>query len=159
MKSIFFLLFFLNLTTQTFAQDKISQLRVKEYNIGKDKLALNGMDPVSYFAEKPVKGISSINAQHQGVIYYFANAGNRKLFLATPSKYEPQFGGWCAYAMGNKAKKQDVDPTTYKIINGKLYLFYNAFFNNTLKSWNKDEKSLLEKANSNWLKIEYNSNN
>ena len=36
-----------------------------------------------------------------------------------------------AYAMGDSGKKVGVDPGTFKIINGRLYLFYNAFFNNT----------------------------
>jgi len=46
-----------------------------------------------------------------------------------------------------------VDPETFKIVNGKLYLFYNKFFNNTLKSWNKDEANLKIKADKNWTNI------
>ena len=63
------------------------------------------------------------------------------------------FGGWCAYAMGDNGEKVDIDPETFKIIDGKLYLFYNAYFNNTLNSWNKDEKNLKNKANNNWSKL------
>ncbi len=74
------------------------------------------------------------------------------MFLKNYKTYEPEFGGWCAYAMGNTGEKVEIDPETFKIINGKLYLFYNAYFNNTLKLWNKNEATLLKQANTNWTK-------
>jgi hypothetical protein len=83
----------------------------------------------------------------------FSSAVNKEYFSKNPSKYEPQFGGWCAFAMGDSGEKVEINPETFKIIDGKLYLFYNAFFNNTLKSWNKDEANLKAKATSNWNKI------
>jgi len=55
--------------------------------------------------------------------------------------------------MGKDGSKVEVDPGTFKIIDGKLYLYYNKFFNNTLKSWNKDEVNLKSKANINWKKF------
>ncbi|HZE82850.1 MAG TPA: YHS domain protein, partial [Puia sp.] len=67
--------------------------------------------------------------------------------------YEPQYGGWCAYAMGKDGSKVEVDPGTFKIVNGKLFLFYNRFFNNTLKTWNKDEDHLHKNADNNWQKL------
>lgn len=70
--------------------------------------------------------------------------------MASPEKYEPEYGGWCAYAMGESGEKVKIDPETFKIVNGKLYLFYNFFFNNTLKDWNIDEKHLKLKADKNW---------
>ena len=60
------------------------------------------------------------------------------------------YGGYCAYAMGFDGSLVEIDPETYKIIDGKLYLFYNAYFNNTKTKWDKDEKSLKAKADSNW---------
>ena len=70
-----------------------------------------------------------------------------------PQKYEPAYGGWCAYAMGAKGQKVSVDPETFKIVDGRLNLFYNKFFNNTLEDWNKDEGNLKKKAEANWQKI------
>ena len=68
--------------------------------------------------------------------------------------YVPQYGGWCAYALGAKAKKVSIDPETYEIRDGKLYLFYNAFFNNTLESWLEEgPKELQKKADKNWEKL------
>ena len=55
--------------------------------------------------------------------------------------------------MGSAAEKVEIDPETFKIVDGKLYVFYNAYFNNTLKSWNKDEPNLNKKADANWKKI------
>jgi hypothetical protein len=55
--------------------------------------------------------------------------------------------------MGATGEKVPVDPETFKIVNGKLFLFYNKFFNNTLKSWNKDEKALYTRADTNWANL------
>jgi hypothetical protein len=90
---------------------------------------------------------------YDGVNYRFASEQNRQLFKASPSKYEPQYGGWCAYAMGANGEKVEVDPETFKIIDGKLYLFYNKLFNNTLTTWNKNEATLKQKADKNWLRF------
>jgi YHS domain-containing protein len=123
-------------------------------NLDEKNLALDGYDPVSYFKEnKAVRGKSSIVAEDAGVKYQFASQENKNLFLASPSSYKPQYGGWCAYAMGAKAEKVEVDPETFKIVEGKLYLFYNKLFTNTLDSWNKKEAALKASADKNWLKI------
>ena len=134
-----------------FAQD--ATLRVKQFNLD-DKVAISGYDPVAYFkSNKAVKGNKNLSVYNQGVIYYFSSAENKEEFKKNPFKYEPEYGGWCAYAMGAKGEKVSIDPETFKIVNGKLYLFYNSFFNNTLKSWNKDEANLKAKADVNWTKI------
>lgn len=128
-------------------------LSTSHYNLDKG-LAIKGYDPVNYFNKsKAVKGSSKFTTNYNGVTYQFSTAENKNLFDANPNKYEPQYGGWCAFAMGDYGKKVDINPETFKITDGKLYLFYNAYFNNTLKSWNKDEKGLKEKADKNWLEL------
>lgn len=125
---------------------------LKHYNLNKG-LALQGYDPVAYFTEnKAVEGSENISHTLEGVTYYFKSAKNRQLFIKNPQKYAPQYGGYCAYAMadGDKVK---IDPETFKIIDGKLFLYYNFRFTNTLKSWNKDQINLLPKANAAWAKI------
>lgn len=127
--------------------------RVKQFNV-ESTLAIQGYDPVAYFKlNKAIKGKKEISHVFEGIKYYFASKENKDEFLKAPQKYEPQYGGWCAYAMGSSGDKVEVNPETFKIIDNKLYLFYNAFFNNTLKSWNKDEKNLKTKADTNWKKI------
>lgn len=75
-------------------------------------------------------------------MYYFISKANKDEFLKNAAKYEPQYGGWCAYAMGANGEKVEIDPETFKIVDGKLYLFYHSFTNNTLNTWNKDEAGL-----------------
>ena len=90
---------------------------------------------------------------HNGIKYRFASHANKQKFETNPNTYEPQYGGWCAYAMGLSGEKVKVDPKTFKIINNKLYLFYNFWGNNTLDEWNKSESQLKNKAETNWSKI------
>lgn len=142
--------FLIALTQEAEAQLAVRQ---KHFNV-KSQLALVGYDPVSYFTlNSPVKGKTDFQHTHEGVKYYFSSKANLDKFKANPARYEPQYGGWCAYAMGAKGEKVSVDPGTYKITDGKLYLFYNSWGNNTLTSWNKDEGNLKKKADGNWQKI------
>jgi YHS domain-containing protein len=124
--------------------------RTKQFNL-KNGVAIQGYDPVAYFTQsKAIEGNKQFTATLEGVIYRFANATNKDLFLKEPKKYEPQYGGWCAYAMGEANEKVEIDPETFKILNGKLYLFYHSWTNNTLLKWNKDETTLKQKADKNW---------
>lgn len=127
-------------------------VRTKQFNLEK-QVALQGYDPVSYFDGKPQEGKKGFEVTYLGITYRFANASNLKHFKDNPGKYEPAYGGWCAYAMGNTGEKVKIDPETYKIQNGKLYLFYNFWGNNTLTDWNKNEQLLKTRADQNWKKI------
>ena len=130
-----------------------SALRAKEFNLEKS-VAIQGYDPVAYFLQaKAVKGNKQFAALADGVTYYFSSAANKDLFVKEYKKYEPQYGGWCAYAMGANNEKVAIDPETFKIVNGKLYLFYHSWVNNTLSKWNKDETNLKTKADKNWMYI------
>ena len=126
--------------------------RIKHFNL-ENGIAIQGYDPVAYFSNKALKGDKKYSTNYMGVYYYFSSESNKNYFLKNPSKYEPQSGGWCAFAMGDYGKKVEIDPETFKIVDGSLYLFYNAYFNNTLKSWNKDEKNLNARADKNWTTL------
>jgi YHS domain-containing protein len=148
MKHILITILFFSIST-FYAQDNLGD-RLNHFNL-ENKLALEGYDVVSYFEnKKPKEGDQKYSHTYKGVVYYFESEKNKAQFISNPSQYEPMYGGWCAYAMGAKGDKVSVDPETYKIIDGQLYLFYNAYFNNTLKSWNKDENNLKSKADQNW---------
>jgi YHS domain-containing protein len=130
------------------------EIRKEQFNIGKSGLAIGGYDPVAYFtSNRATEGKKEISTVYEGVMYRFATIQNKDAFKNNPAKYEPQYGGWCAYAMGAKGEKVEVDPETFKIVNGKLYLFYNKYFNNTLKSWNEDEPHLRTNADQHWVKF------
>jgi YHS domain-containing protein len=148
MKKIHFAVFLLFSALPVFAQPN-----VKMYNL-EGGIALEGYDPVGYFTlGKAVKGRKEFSYFYDGVTYYFASGLDRENFRLSPVQYMPQYGGWCAYAMGHDGTKVEVDPKTFKIMSGKLYLFYNRFFNNTLNSWNQDETKLHAQADANWQKI------
>jgi YHS domain-containing protein len=127
-------------------------LRTKHFNVKSD-IALQGYDPVSYFDSKPLEGQESIRYMYKGITYFFTDRVNLNKFKNNPDKYEPAYGGWCAYAMGETGEKVKVDPETFKIIEGKLYLFYNFWGNNTLEDWNKNQQRLKEAGDRNWKKI------
>ncbi len=112
-------------STGIFSQTDATALRQQQFNISKKQLAIKGYDAVVYFTEgKAKEGKAGFAVYYEGITYYFSSAANKELFKANPSKYEPQYGGWCAYAMGNDGSKVEVDPETFKVTNGKLYLFY-----------------------------------
>ncbi|MDZ7899598.1 MAG: YHS domain-containing (seleno)protein [Arcicella sp.] len=150
MKTLLNLIVLALLTFNGFSQDV--NFRKKEYSLTKG-IAIEGYDPVAYFAGKPQKGKAANTYTYEGVNYQFANVINLETFKKNPSKYEPQYGGWCAYAMGKSGEKVEINPETYKVLNGKLYLFYHTFFSNTLPDWNKDENALKVKADANWGKL------
>lgn len=128
--------------------------RKKSFNLDKSGLAIQGYDPVAYFTEnKAEKGKKEFAVFYDGAVYYFSSLQNKEVFKASPARYEPQYGGWCAYAMGATGEKVEVDPETFKIVGGRLFLFYHSWTNNTLNKWNKDESNLLARADANWHKF------
>jgi hypothetical protein len=125
---------------------------IKEYNLPSDKLAMQGYDPVSYFAGAPAMGDPKITAAVDGVTYRFASEDHKKTFVADPYKYAPAYGGWCATAMA-EGKKVEVDPKNYRIADGRLFLFYKSILGNARNDWDKDAKNLTAKADTSWKKI------
>ncbi|MGH2665558.1 YHS domain-containing (seleno)protein [Flavobacterium sp.] len=138
----------------TFSGFSQTARKAAHFNL-ENKIAIQGYDPVAYFKQhKAIKGKKELASDYLGVTYYFSSKENAAAFSKNPADYEPQYGGWCAFAMGDYGKKVEINPETFKITDGKLYLFYNAFLTNTLKSWNKDEKRLKASADVNWKKIQ-----
>lgn len=150
MKAIFWTLAFLISINFGFGQS--DDARKKNFNT-KKSIAIEGYDPTSYFDNAPREGKTDFQFAYKGVTYLFANAANLNKFKSTPEKYEPSYGGWCAYAMGETGDKVKIDPETFKIIDSKLFLFYNFWGNNTLTDWNKNEKTLKARGDQNWKKF------
>ena len=133
-----------------FSQEVINLATRQKHFLVEKGVAISGYDPVSYFTSKPQKG--KVAYIQNGITYKFASTANLEMFKKTPAKYEPAYGGWCAYAMGAKGEKVEVDPENFKIVNGTLNLFYKNFFSNTLDDWNKEEAKLKKQADANWMK-------
>lgn len=109
-------------------------------------VGLNGYSPVSYFEKGPELGKPEFSAVHKGTTYYFTSAEQRARFLASPEKYLPAFDGFCAFGQSIE-KEFPVDPTSYKIVNGRLFLFLKNSEVDALQLWNKgDQAELLAKA-------------
>ncbi|MEN9866973.1 MAG: hypothetical protein RL748_2563 [Pseudomonadota bacterium] len=109
-----------------------------------------GYDLTSYFTqEKPQHGNGHHVAVVNGVSYLFASDGNKKLFEANPSKYLPQYGGWCSYG-ASVGKKFVADPDVYDIVDGKLYMNLDSKIRGL---WAQDIPGRIKTADVNWKKI------
>ena len=114
-------------------------------------LALHGYDPVAYFTDaKPTLGNSKLVVANNVASYYFANQANLDMFKANPGKFEPQYGGYCAFGV-SIGKKFDGDPNQWKIVDGKLYVNLNA---DIAEKFNADVPGALKKAEGNWPTIQ-----
>lgn len=126
--------------------------------VDKNKIANGGYDLVAYFADNTAeKGSTEYTTDYHGVKYQFSSADHQHQFEASPEKYLPVCDGYCAWGVAEKGKKVPVNPMTYKIIDGKLYLFFNGDFNgkqfNTLTEWNKNQDQLLTELPVKWSKL------
>lgn len=129
-----------------------------EYNTDKNGVILGGYDVVSYFQKNgPQKGNSKIQVALNGVTYLFSSEENKTLFLKDPKRYEPAFGGWCAYAVADSKSKVEVDPKSFVIQDGRLLVFYDGIFADTRKKWtttkSKSPNLFLKEADMNWPEI------
>jgi YHS domain-containing protein len=119
-------------------------------NIDQDGVGLQGYDPVAFFTEnRPVKGSPEFTSIFKGVTYHFASAENRNTFNKTPAKYEPQFGGFCAYGV-SRGKKVSIKIEAFQIVNGRLLMQYDL---DVRDKFNKDTIGNLKSADEKWPSV------
>lgn len=119
-------------------------------NLDARGIAIHGHDPVAYFVDgRPVAGRPEYRATVGATTYWFASEANLQLFKADPSKYEPQYGGYCAYGVA-QGYKPDIDPTAFRIVGGKLYLNLSVAVQ---KRWQEDIPGFITRANQNWTSL------
>lgn len=148
MKKGLFIVLFLGSILTMFAQQI-------DYNTSGGYIA-DGYDVVSYFGQKAEKGSKKYQTTFDGVKYKFASKTHLDTFKKNPEMYVPQYGGWCAYALGANDKKVDINPKTFEIRDGKLYLFYNSWGTNTFEKWKKEgPEKLKAQADKNWESKKY----
>ena len=137
-------IFFLLLSFSAFSQN---------YNTKKGVVA-EGYDVVAYFNDQAIKGNKKFISEFEEVFFQFSSKENLDTFNTSPQSYVPQYGGFCAYAIGVKGEKVAINPKTFEIREGKLYLFYNSWGTNTLDLWKQEGAEKLQKqADENWEKI------
>jgi YHS domain-containing protein len=136
------------LTTSLFAQDKMAN------NIDNSNIALEGYSPVSYLDLGLAQlGNKTFKSEHKKVIYYFTSADQKVAFDKNPSKYLPQYGGYCAFGAYAGAKFR-VNPNKFITYNGKYYLFLSNVELDAQQLWMAEDHKKLEKvANQNWTKL------
>lgn len=119
-----------------------------EYNTMYAGLGAKGYDVVAYFMDgKPVEGSDRHEHAYGGVTWRFASQEHRDTFAANPEKYAPQYGGFCSWGAAN-GKLFDVDPVNgWTIVDGKLYMNFNADINKTFAN---EAPKFISKANKNW---------
>jgi YHS domain-containing protein len=118
-------------------------------------LAIGGYDVVSYFQDfKAAKGEAKFSVNHNNVTYYFTSQAHKDAFKVNPEVYLPQCNGFCAWGVAEKTTKFPVNPESFKVIDKKLYLFYDGPFDgqrfDSRELWIKEEKTLLSKLPANW---------
>ncbi|HTI08915.1 MAG TPA: YHS domain-containing (seleno)protein, partial [Puia sp.] len=112
--------------------------------------AIKGYDPVAFFKEsKPVKGADSLSYHWKGADWLFASRENLAAFSASPEKYAPQYGGYCAYGT-SQGHKAPTETATWTVVNDKLYFNYNA---KVKEIWVKDQEALIKVADQKWPEV------
>lgn len=117
----------------------------------KNQPAIGGYSPVSYFEHgRAERGSPAHQARHDGHTYYFTSAQQAETFQAQPEKYAPAFGGTCAF--GHVIGKDlEIDPESFKIVDGKLLLFKKSDGVDALALWNKEgDAACMLKAQARW---------
>ena len=118
-----------------------------EISVASDRLAAGGYDVTAYFLHgKPLRGSEDHQFQYKGAIWRFASAESLSQFQANPAAFEPKFGGYCAWAV-SQGYIASGDPQQWKIVDGKLYLNYNA---QAKALWEADQQPAIARANANW---------
>jgi len=112
-----------------------------------DGLAVGGYDVIAYFVQgKPVRGSAKYELMLRGATWRFASAESKARFQANPYAYTPQFGGYCAWAV-SQGYLASGDPEQWKIVDGKLYLNFNA---RAKELWEADQEDSIKRGHANW---------
>jgi len=138
--------FLLSLAITALALPALAQTKTL-LNLDSSGVAIQGYDPVAFFTDsKSVKGDPKFVSKRDGAIYFFASKEHKELFNANPAKYEPVFGGYCAYGV-SRDRLMEIDVDAFQVVNGKLLLQYSK---GVRDDFNKDTQGNLSKANANW---------
>lgn len=121
-----------------------------------DGLAAGGYDVTAYFTQgKAVRGSAKHELMLRGATWRFASADSKARFQANPGAYAPQFGGYCAWAV-SQGYIASGDPEQWKIVDGKLYLNFNA---RAKDLWEADQADAIKRGHANWPKVLTNNQN
>lgn len=133
-------------STETASTNETAQLTLPAV-FEADGVAIRGADPVAYFTQgEYIPGDAAFRYEWSGSIWYFASDEHRALFAANPNAYAPEYGGFCAWAV-SQGYTASIDPTAWKIVDGKLYLNYSQ---GVQTRWSRDIPGNIAKGDANW---------
>lgn len=114
-------------------------------------VAIDGFDPVAYFEDhKAVKGLPSLSHVYKGSTFLFASPAHLAVFVQTPERFTPQFGGFCAYGVAEGVKAA-IAGDIWEVVEGKLYLNHDS---QVQAKWKAGRSALLRAAQAKWPEIE-----
>lgn len=124
--------------------------KAQEYNTDATKIALSGYSAVSYMdLNLAQQGLKEFKSEYEGLKYYFTSAEQKTTFDKNPTKYLPQYGGWCSTGIAVGAKFR-TNPNKFLVENGKLYVFLNDLEVDAKQLWTADPKEMKKNAEKNW---------
>ena len=139
--------------TETMVKAPVSRAFTNGYNVPSSGVAIDGYCPVCYLsANKAAKGTAEFAHDYKGVTYWFVHEGAPQAFIKNPEKFLPAYGGWCAVGVAT-GQRFPVDPTNFKIVDGRILLFLKNAKVDAATIWDKDSANMLNAADKNWKKL------
>ena len=109
-----------------------------------------GYDVVAYFTlGQATTGTKNFSYEWLGSEWHFLNSEHRDMFIENPVDYTPQYGGYCSSGM-SKGFLVPIDPETWQIVGGKLYLHFSK---RAKSGWSQNRDTNITNADANWEKI------
>ncbi len=131
------------------AQDKIFDIQ-KQPVFQSNGVAINGYDPVSYFTDnKAIQGNNVYTCEWNKTTWHFSSEEHRDLFIKDPTRYAPQYGGYCAHAIASN-KLVESNPQSFIVKDEKLYLYQDE---KSKKIAQFNFKKIKKQSDKNWLKF------
>ena len=113
-------------------------------------VAAGGYDVVAYFDGVATPGTEAFETTHRGAKYRFGSRANLETFRSDPEAYAPQYGGFCAWAVGEKASLVEADPEVFSVVDGRLFLNFNR---DVQQAWETDRDDLIRRGDGHWPTI------
>eukprot|EP00211_Chloroparvula_japonica_P009787 CAMPEP_0119118882 /NCGR_PEP_ID=MMETSP1310-20130426/612_1 /TAXON_ID=464262 /ORGANISM="Genus nov. species nov., Strain RCC2339" /LENGTH=168 /DNA_ID=CAMNT_0007108281 /DNA_START=86 /DNA_END=592 /DNA_ORIENTATION=+ len=116
------------------------------------ELTLQGLDVVNYWllqdGELPAFGAEIFRSLYKGYSFYFANSYNQEFFNAHKSKYVPEYGGYCAWAIADSSTLACIMREEWYIYQDRLFLFCNA---EGKANWLQDPDTYIAQSDAFWV--------
>lgn len=113
-------------------------------------IAIRGYDTVAYFTiGEATLGSDEFTTEWEGATWKFSSQEHLDLFVASPEKYAPQYGGYCAYGVAVDSLVK-IEGENWDVIDDKLYLNYNARIQN---KWRKKAEGYIETADGKFAQL------